>query len=178
MIYSNCRIITCQRVYPRHLNNSYLPLSNQKFILIQFRTDGAPNFVYTVFQLPTRSVFACIFYTIQTKYPLMYWKDSINLYSNLEKFHMPNLTLLESQISLVALIQVNRPQTYDKRTFRSFAHWHFLLNELRPQKCKVSGITQKHRAAKLLPAGQLKDVLLRLKLVKALTAITQTCCFT
>jgi len=34
---------------------------------------------------------------------------------------------------------------------------------------KASGTTQKHRAAKLLPAGQLKFVLLKLKLVKALT---------
>jgi len=46
---------------------------------------------------------------------------------------------LESQISLVALIQIRRPQTYVKRTFRGAAHWHFLLNELRPQKCQHLG---------------------------------------
>jgi len=43
---------------------------------------------------------------------------------------------------LAALIQVSRPQNYNKRTFRSVAHWHFLLNELHPRKCKVSGCTQ------------------------------------
>jgi len=42
---------------------------------------------------------------------------------------------LESQTSLAALIQVSRPQTNDKRTFRSVAHWQFLPNELRRQQC-------------------------------------------
>jgi hypothetical protein len=41
---------------------------------------------------------------------------------------------VESQISLAALIQVSRPHTYIKRTFWGVAHWHFLLNELCPQK--------------------------------------------
>ena len=43
---------------------------------------------------------------------------------------------MESQVSLAALIQVSRPHTYIKRTFWSVAHWHFLLNELCPQKCQ------------------------------------------
>jgi hypothetical protein len=43
---------------------------------------------------------------------------------------------------------------------------------------KVSGTTQTHRAAKLLPAGQLMVDLLGLKLVKALTALTHSYCFT
>jgi len=42
---------------------------------------------------------------------------------------------LESQISLVARVQAGRP-TYVKRTFWGVAHWHFLLNELCPQKCQ------------------------------------------
>jgi len=46
---------------------------------------------------------------------------------------------LESQISLAALIQVSRSQTYDKRTFRGVAHWHFVLNELRPHQCQSLG---------------------------------------
>jgi len=31
---------------------------------------------------------------------------------------------LERQTSLVDLIQVSRPKTYGKRTFRCVAHWH------------------------------------------------------
>jgi hypothetical protein len=46
----------------------------------------------------------------------------IILYSNLEKPRMPNLILLESQISLAALIQVCRPHTYAKWTFMGVAH--------------------------------------------------------
>jgi len=49
------------------------------------------------------------------------------------------MNYLESQISLAALIQVSRPQTYDKRTLRGIAHWHFVLNELHPQQCQILG---------------------------------------
>jgi len=41
---------------------------------------------------------------------------------------------LESRTSFVALIKVSRPQTDDKRTCWGVAYWHFVLNELRPQK--------------------------------------------
>jgi len=71
---------------------------------------------------------------------------------------------MESQISLAALIQVSRPQTYVKRTFRGAAHWHFLFNELRPQKCHSLGFYSEHRAEKLLQTWQLTDVLHRHKL--------------
>jgi len=40
---------------------------------------------------------------------------------------------------LAVPIQVSRPQTYDKGTFRVVPHWHFLLIELRPQKCQSLG---------------------------------------
>jgi hypothetical protein len=75
---------------------------------------------------------------------------------------------LESQTSLAALIQVSRPQTFDKRTVRSVALWNFLLNELRPQKCKSLKFPQKNQAAKFLATWQLMDVLPRLKLLSAL----------
>jgi hypothetical protein len=53
------------------------------------------------------------------------------------KHHRPNfLFFLGSQTSLAALIQVSKPLTYDKRTYRGVAHWYFLLNELRPQQCQ------------------------------------------
>jgi len=93
---------------------------------------------------------ACIFYIVQTKYPPIYCNDSIGeiqIWKNPEA----EFNILESHTSLVELIQVSRTQTYDKRTFRGVAHWHFLPNELRHSSVKVSGYTQKHRAAELLP---------------------------
>jgi hypothetical protein len=79
--------------------------------------------------------------TLSKSHTHMYWNDSVGQNSNLEEPHRPNVNFLECQISLAALIQVSTPQTYDKRTFRSVAHWHFLLNELCPQKVSNSRIS-------------------------------------
>jgi len=57
---------------------------------------------------------------------------------------------LESQISLAALIQVSRLQTYVKRTFLAVAHRHFLLSELRPQKCQSLGFHLETSSCKTL----------------------------
>jgi hypothetical protein len=86
--------------------------------------------------------------------------------------HRPNLIFLASQISLAARIQVSRPRTYVKGTFRCVAHYHFLLNELNPQKCQSLGFHSEHRAAKLLTTWQLMDVLPRPKLLNVLTTLT------
>ena len=75
------------------------------------------------------------------------------------------------------LIQVSRPQTDVKRTFRGVAHFHSLLNELHPQKCQILGFHSEHRASKLLPTWQMMDVLLRLKFLNALTAFTLLLCY-
>jgi len=46
---------------------------------------------------------------------------------------------VESKIFLAALIQVSRPKTYDKGSFRGVIHWHFVLKELRPQQYQSLG---------------------------------------
>jgi hypothetical protein len=86
------------------------------------------------------------------------------------KLPQAEFNFLESQASLAALIQARGHQTYDKRTFRGVAHWHFLINGLRPQKCQSLGFHSEYRAAKLLPTWQLMDCLLNLKRLNALTA--------
>jgi len=51
------------------------------------------------------------------------------------------------------------------------------MNELRPQQCVRLGFTQKHLAKKLLPNWQLMAVLVSLKFLKPIKALTHCCCF-
>jgi len=55
---------------------------------------------------------------------------------------------LESQTSLVAQIQVSRPQTYNKRTFMGVAHWHSCEMNYVLRSVNVQVYTKKHRVAK------------------------------
>ena len=50
---------------------------------------------------------------------------------------------------MTAAIQVSRLQNYVKRTFRGVAHWHFLQNELRPQKCQNLGFHSETPSCKI-----------------------------
>ena len=86
------------------------------------------------------------------------------------------MTFLESQISLAALIEASRAQTYDKWTLRvlptgAYYGMNCVLNSF-----KVSGFTQKHRNAKLL-TWQLMDILPSLKLLNAVTTLILSCWF-
>jgi len=79
---------------------------------------------------------------------------------------------------LAALIQVSRTQTMLNEhlgvLLNGTAYWmNYVLKSV-----KVSGFTQKHRAAKLQPTWQLMDVLPRQKFLNAFTALTHSCCFT
>jgi len=75
---------------------------------------------------------------------------------------------LESEISLAALIEVSRTQT----TLNGSCWINYVFKSV-----KVSSFSQKHRAANL-PTWQMMAVLPRKKVLNALTALTDSCCFT
>jgi hypothetical protein len=49
---------------------------------------------------------------------------------------------MEIHTLLAGLIQVSRPQTYNKLTFRCVAHWHSYRMNYVLKSVKVSGFTQ------------------------------------
>jgi hypothetical protein len=100
------------------------------------QTDGVRNFHILITPTNKTGILSSAAAALFKPHTLLYWNDSIGRNSYLEKTHRPNLILLESQISLAALIQVSRPQTYAKRSFRVVAHWNILLKELCPKKSK------------------------------------------
>jgi len=113
-----------------------MSLFKRKFILKQSHADGAPNFVYTILQLPKRGV--CSFASSTPSKPNTHYILKLSYWPKFKFRETPygEFNILESQTSLIELIQVSRPQTYKKRTFRCVAHWHsyrmnYLLRSLK-----------------------------------------------
>jgi hypothetical protein len=95
---------------------------------------------------------------------------------------------LENQISLVALIYISRPETYNNWTYGA-AHWHYLRNEPCPQQwqslvfhtetlsCKTSTKLRVDRCSAQAQVSQCHNgfhALLRFSLVKAKSLTTRS----
>jgi hypothetical protein len=144
--------------------------------LIKYLSKIVPNWRNTQFacvqlQRSTRSVSRLVASSPFQPIPPYVQNDSVGCISNLEKPHRLIFSL-ETQISLAALIQISRPQTYNNWIFKVLptgtVYWrnHVLCND------KVSDFTRKHRVAELLPPWQLMDALPRLHFLNAITAFT------
>ena len=120
---------------------------------------------------------ACFFCILQTKYTPMYRNDSIDRNSSLQRNKRPNLSFLENQISLVALLQVSRLNLTINDLLGVLPTGTFYWVNCVLRCVKVLRFTQKHQAAKHLPTWQLMEVLPKHKLPNALTAPTHSCIF-
>jgi len=98
-----------------------------------------PNFASMLLERSQRSVshFPLLYRPHQIPPCVLKWFYRLNV--KFRETQLAKFNFLENLISLSALIQVSRPQTYDKGTCRCVTHWHFLLNALRPQKCQSFG---------------------------------------
>jgi len=73
-------------------------------------------------------------------------------------------------------IQVSKPQTYDKRTFRIVANWHFLLIELRPQKCQILGFHSDTPSCKTRTNLTVNGCSVQAQAFECLKGLTHSCC--
>jgi len=157
---------------------SHVPLSNRNVVVNCPILTEHLNFAFALIELSRRSV-SCRLYLLNltNQIPPHVLKWYYWLRSKFRETPLAEFNFLERQASLAALIQVSRLQTDDKRTVRVLptdtSYWmNYVLSSV-----KVLVFTQKQPAAKLLTIWQLGDILLRLKLLNALTTLTHSCCF-
>jgi hypothetical protein len=78
---------------------------------------------------------------------------------------------------MAAPIQVSRPQTYDKRTFRVVAHLHFLLIQLRPRKCQSFGFHSDRPSCKTRTNLTVDGCSAQARAFESLKSLTHSCFF-
>jgi hypothetical protein len=104
----------------------------------------------------------------------MYTNDSIGCNSNLEKPHKLNLTFWKAKPQCLSEFKSADPKITINKHVSVLPIGIFYWKNYIIRSVKVLGFTQKDRATKLRPTWQLMDVVPRLKLLNALTALTSS----
>jgi hypothetical protein len=131
-------------------------------------------FVYTLLQLPKECHLSLIYSKPSRPNTSVYRNDSIGCNSNLEKPHKLNLTFWKAKPQFLSEFKSADPRlTINKHVSVLPIGTSYWMNYIL-RSVNVLGFTQKHWATKLHPTWQLMDVVPRLKLSNALTALTSS----